>query len=239
MKATIPTLLVATCLLAPATAMAGIDRADIFHGSAGALFTLGGDLWTAPDPIVDGIPFGDTAGGLGLGGGVFFEARFIKWIGVEIGLLFEHDHQWYSIEVNGGIAEAKYHLRYMLVRLPLLFKGVFDTPSMRVSIGIGPEFVFSRNARTDVEDLKNNITNIDTLKRNFGAQQQNDINLLVAIGFAFKVKMFSIPFNIRYAFNGTQPDGYTERLDPDGAAQNIVASASHDLRLMVGLAYDF
>ena len=77
MKRSVPALIIVLILMVPATALAGISKEDIFHGSAGALFTIGGDLWTAPDPTADGVPFGDTAGGLGLGGGVFPMAALI------------------------------------------------------------------------------------------------------------------------------------------------------------------
>ena len=54
---------------------------DPFAASVGVLFTGGGALWTEPDfpsviePHVGGVPFHDLAGGYGIGGGLFFEAR--------------------------------------------------------------------------------------------------------------------------------------------------------------------
>jgi hypothetical protein len=239
MRRSIPLLLAAMTFSAPVRA--GIAKEDIFGGSVGALFTIGGDLWTEPDhPGVsfDGVPFGDTAGGLGVGGGVFFQARFIKYIGLEIGLLFEHDYQWYDIEYN-DVTDLRYHLRYTLVRIPILVQGVLDTPTVRVSLGIGPEIALSRGARTDVTLESGPAGDLESLKARFKARNQNDVMLAVALGFAFKVWKLSIPFDIRYAYNLTQPDGHEERLDMSPSSMSLVASHSMDLRLMAGVAYDF
>ncbi len=234
---------IAATLLCPLQARAAISRSDIFHGSAGALFTLGGDLWTEPDHpswfAMDGVPFGDTAGGLGVGGGFFFQARFVKWIGLEIGFLFEHDHQWYDIEYNGGAANLRYHIRYALVRIPILVQVVFNTPSMRIALGFGPEFAVSRNNRDDVTVESGAVPDVESIKRLFDTRTQNDVMICAAIGFSFKVWRFSIPFDIRYSYNATQPKGYEQRLGLTTATTGITASQSMDLRLMTGLAYDF
>lgn len=243
MKRILPVAMVTTVLLFCSAAQAGISRKDIFHGSAGGLFTLGGNLWTEPDHSstysMDGVPFGDTAGGLGVGGGFFFQARFIKWIGLEVDFLFEYDHQWYNIEYDGGVADVRYHMRYTLIRIPILLQVVFNTPSMRITLGLGPEFTVSRNNHDDVTVESGAVLNRDEIERLFNTRKQSDVNLCVALGFAFKVWKLSIPFNIRFAYNGTQPDDYLKRLELSGGSTEVVASQSMDLRLMTGLAYDF
>jgi len=241
MKQHMALVIFAVALLLPGLAQA---KLKIFEGSAGGLFVAGGNVWTKPDTpgniiLDDSIPFADTAGGYGVGGGLMFEARFIKFIGLELDVLFEHNDQWYSVEVNGGIAEAKFHLKYLNVRLPILLKAVIPTGIVRVSIGIGPEFVFSRKDRTEVEDLKNNILNIQQLRDQFHSKAQDDVYICTHLGFAFKVWKLSIPLNIRFSYNLTQPKNYEDRLGIEGLSETLTASETMDISLMLGLAYDF
>jgi hypothetical protein len=236
-------LLLAALLLAPQVA-AGKVPEPVFAGSGGALFTVGGDLWTEPDaPFnLDHVPFGDMSGGYGVGGGLFFEARFIKYIGLELDLLFEGNRMWYDIELSSGpsTAEFRFNLKYTAIRIPILVKGVFETESMRVSLGLGPEFVFTRGDRFEIEELSDWGADLTALENQYETVSQNDVFLCVAVGFAFKVKMLSIPLNIRYSHNFSQPDGYQDRMgDLMAAERRYTASHSMDLRIQLGLAYDF
>ena len=241
MKRYVTIILFGAALVLPGLAQA---KLKIFEGSAGGLFVAGGNVWTKPDTpgyivLDDSIPFADTAGGYGVGGGLMFEARFIKFIGLEFDVLFEHNDQWYSIEVNGGVAEAEFHIQYLNVRLPILVKAVIPTGIVRVSIGIGPEFVFSRKDRTEVKDKKNNITNIQELRDAFHSKEQDDVYICTHLGFAFTVWKLSIPLNIRFSYNLTQPKGYEKRLGIVGVSETLTASETMDISLMLGLAYDF
>jgi hypothetical protein len=244
-RARVAALATLSLLLAAPPAMAELP---IFQGSAGALFTAGGDLWTEPDfpsayePYVDGVPFHDMAGGYGLGGGLFFEARFIKFIGLELGLLFEANRMWYDIEytVGGFTAEMRYKMKYTAVRIPILVKGVFETRVMRVSLGLGPEIVLTRGDDGVVEELSDHGIDTSGYESLFGTKPQSDVFLCASIGFAFKVWKLSIPLNIRYSHNLTQPDGYKQRVgDVVAGDYDYTASQSMDLRLQLGLAYDF
>jgi hypothetical protein len=218
-------------------------KLKIFSGSAGVLITAGGDLWTKPEQsgsisLDDAVPFSDTAGGYGVGGGIFFEARFIRYLGLELDLLFEHNDQWYEVEVSGTNADVKFHLKYLDIRLPILVKAVIPTSAMRFSIGLGPELVFSRNARAEEERSG------AAFPGNFSTREQTDVFLCTAIGFAIKVWKLSIPLNLRFAYNTTQPKKAEKRLDYEisgGSISSInpTASQTMDLRLMIGLAYDF
>ncbi len=244
-------LLLASVLLAPAAARAG--KLPVFQGSAGALFTVGGDLWSDPDfpsrldPFVGGVPFHDMSGGYGVGGGVFFEARFIKYIGLELDLLFEGNRMWYDVDYTVTVpglgtvdGELRYNLKYTAIRMPVLVKGVFETKAMRVSLGLGPEFVFTRGDRFEIEELSDWGADLSALEDQYETVSQNDVFFCVAVGFAFKVKMLSIPLNIRYSYNLTQPDGYEDRIgDLEHGEHRYTASQSMDLRIMLGLAYDF
>lgn len=239
--------LLASLLLAPQVARAKVPQ-PVFGGSAGALFTAGGDLWSEPDfpshldPFIDGLPFHDMSGGYGIGGGVFFEARFIKYIALELDFLFEGNRMWYDVDytIGGYDAEIRYNLKYTVIRMPILVKGVLETSAMRVSIGLGPEFVFTRGDRFELEELSNWSADLSALEDQYESVSQNDVFLSVALGFAFKVKMLSIPLNIRYAYNLTQPDGYRDRVgDIETGERKYTASHSMDLHIMLGIAYDF
>ncbi len=243
----------ATAVLWASPARAGIKKADIFHGSAGAYFTVGGDLWTQPENRppgdVDSVPFGGTAGGWNLGGGLLFEARFIKYIGLEIDLLFDHHDDMYDIEYfvsSIKVGELRYHMRFMDVRLPILFKVVIDAPAMRFSLGLGPEMVWSRSTRMSIEVQDGQITDAQrqTILGLLRVKDQNDVFLCVELGFMFKVKMLSIPLKLRYAYNPGQPEDWDHRVNPtfvppNDWAVNLPGSQTMDLRIMLGLAYDF
>ena len=68
-------------------------------------------------------------------------------LGLEIDLIFEHNSMWYDIEYSDAsgrvIGNLRYKLKFGDVRIPILIKGVLDTGSTRISLGIGPEFVIS------------------------------------------------------------------------------------------------
>jgi len=218
----------------------------IFSGSAGVLITAGGNVWTEPESgyNLESFPFDDTAGGYGVGGGVFFEARFIRYLGLEIDILFEHNDMWYSIDYGHGAAELQYHIKYVNYRLPVLVKAVIPAGIMRFSIGIGPEFVFSRHSRTDIKETEGTVLNLDEIKSKFRSKGQNDVFICTAMGFAFRVWKFSIPLNIRFSYNVTQPKDFDDRMNPeiDGItlkSATLVASETMDISLMLGFAYDF
>jgi len=231
-------------------------KMKIFSASAGALVTGGGDIWTKPDQPADyvvtgAVPFNDTAGGYGVGGGVFFEARFIRFIGLEFDILFEYNKQWYNIDYNNGVAELKYSINYVNYRFPLLLKAVIPANIVRFSIEIGPEFVLSRHTGTDIEQTSGITISESTLKdikSRFKSSEQNDVYFSAGLGFAFKVWKLSIPLNIRFAYNLTQPKEFEKRISSEinctsqgCEIKSITCTASQtmDIHLMTGLAYDF
>ena len=237
---------------APDPAGAAIKKSDIFHGSAGAYFTVGGDLWTQPSDRPpgdwDAVPFGDTAGGWNLGGGLLFEARFVKHIGLEIDLLFDHHDDMYDIEYFVGsisVGELRYHMRFMDVRLPIIFKAVFETPAMRFSLGLGPEIVWSKHSRMSIETLDGQITDAQrqAILGLLDVKDQGDVFLCVELGFEFKVKMLSIPLKLRYSYNFGQPEDWDDRVNPTYVPPdwqvNLPGSQTMDLRILLGLQYDF
>lgn len=240
MKKTLVIIIFAVAVFLPGYAHA---LPKIFSGSAGVLITAGANVWTEPesDYHLGSVPFGDTAGGYGVGGGVFFEARFIKYLGLEIDILFEHNDMWYSIDYRHGAAELQYHIKYVNYRLPILVKAVIPAGIMRFSIGIGPEFVFSRHSRTDIKETKGTVLNLDEVKSTFRSKGQNDVFICTALGFAFKVWKFSIPLNLRFSYNVTQPKDSDDRMNPVivGNTLTLVASETMDISLMLGFAYDF
>ena len=239
MKRIIAPVVFCAVVLAPGLAHA---KLDIFSGSVGGLFVAGANVWTRPESDMavnlEDAPFGDTAGGYGIGGGLMLEARFIKFIGLELDLIIEHNDQWFNLEINGGMAEATFHLKYLNVRIPILVKAVIPFGIVRFSIGLGPEFVISRNDKTSIDQKRGAII-VDMSSR-----PQEDVALCAGMGFAFKVWKLSIPLNLRFSYNFGQPKAVSKRIRPDVsggtlASENLVASETMDVSLHLGLAYDF
>ena len=248
--------------LVPGTALAeekksedGSDRESFFSVVAGAKGGAGGNLWTesksVPGYLSNFAPFDGYAGGWSGGGGIFGEFRAVwGYVGLEFDLLFERNTMWTEIsnKVSGYTwSDAKWLMDWTNVRMPLLLKGYLPLGKARLTLAIGPEFVVGLDPDASVEytdlDPAVNKTDADNAlaawNGAFDAKKRSYTALTVGIGIAVKVWRLVITFDIRYAYNAGQPEDYLDRVDVKTNGGTFIASNSMDLRLLLGVGYQF
>lgn len=187
----------------------------------GAKGAVGGQYYTEPDGIDRGaVPFDDGAGGIGGGGGIFFETRFLgQHLGLEFDLLVESNKTWCNVN------DTDYVLRYTTMRLPILLKGHIVKDTSRIGFGLGPEFIPGLSAESEL----------------VGAVKRNDVALAWEFAMAFMVKKVAITFDVRFAYHFTFPKSWDERHSNTAASIWGSYEAGHtiDMHFLLGAAYQF
>ncbi len=206
-------------------------RADLLWDlRVGAKAAVTGNLWAAPD----GAPrlTGGDAGWqnhlmyVGGGGGLLLELHVLKFLGLELDVLYEKNA--FKESINGGLATI--YTRYDQVRLPVLVKGVLPLGFLELSLGVGPEFTFGTKAWLDT-------TNVGA---KLDAASVNDTFVDVDLGVTFTVWRLAIPISLRTAFNVTQPKEYLDRFESVSATGvTVKASETYQFALLAGVAYVF
>jgi hypothetical protein len=225
-------------------------KKPFFGASLGLKGSVGGNLLTSPDEAPSyTAPFDDGAGGLGGGGGLALEFRAL-WghLGLELDVLFEGNKNWCNIEFN-NVLKTDWIYHYRTVRLPLLLEGSVENSNVRGSLGIGPEFVVGTGTSTDIEITEGSNAQTDALvaewRDGFSAKAQTDTMLCIGVGLAFKGWKLDISPDLRYAYDLTQPKKFDDREtvtydeDVGYGAVSVVGSSTMDMRLLLGIAYDF
>lgn len=212
---------------------------DLLVGAKG---TVGGNVWTEPttnSSYIDiamasnDLGFSRTRGGYGVGGGLWLEARFVRFVALEVDLLYEQDRVWENDDFSG--AKAKFTAVAHNLRIPVLVKGVLPLPSVRIAFGLGPEFVVPLDTSGEESPDWPNI--------HFTAKGKT--STMLTFGFSF---VFSLPFNLvlpldlRAAKNLTQPSAYDDRVAASLANNVFTAEMTYqnswDFRLLLGLGYE-
>ncbi len=204
------------CLAVFLSFTASASAEPIVWLDVGAKGAIGGQYYTVPDDNVAGrvAPFYDGAGGIGGGGGMFFEVRALgQHLGLEFDLLFENSKTWCNVN------DTDYIMRYTTMRIPILLKGNIVQKTTRVGIGLGPEFIPGLSAKAEL---------VDVAKR-------NDVALAWEFASAFMVKKVAITFDVRFAYHFTFPKSWDERVS------NGTYEAGHtiDMHFLLGAAYVF
>jgi len=253
MIARIATTLVLASLLG-STAVAAQDAAPataadpFLELSLGAKGGGGGNLWTdPPNEPPYALMFDDDTGGWGAGGGLYTELRILwGYLGLEIDLLFETNTIWHEITWN-QVLETKWNLSWTSMRLPILLEGNLDSDLVRVSLGLGPEFVVGLGAETDLEvtDGEQYISAADlaNLRSAFTTEKQTDTYFTLGLGIAVKVWQLAISLDLRAGFNLTQPEDHDDRITYSFAGEeltglDVISSSSMDFRALLGVAWE-
>jgi hypothetical protein len=84
-------------------------------------------------------------GGLGVGGGLALDVRYLGIVGLELDLLFTND------EGTGEINGVEITLGQSAVHLPILFKLAVPSPLVKPNVFIGWEFVFVGDPKISAE----------------------------------------------------------------------------------------
>lgn len=235
------------------------DKAEEFESfmslSVGFKGSVGGNLWASSKNVPSWplVPFDGSAGGWAAGGGLAMEFRALwGYLGLEFDVLIERNTMWTEIthsmienSFETEWAKTKWFIDWTSVRLPLLLKAYAPIGWVRFTVAIGPEFVVGMGANAEFSYLEldddadavfvQEATEAGT--KNFHARVQTDTYLCVALGLLFELGSTVVNFDVRYAYNFTQPRDYEDRAGVDENGAHFVASASMDLRLMLGLSY--
>ncbi len=211
---------------------------------------VGGNYLSMPDKDfdADGLPFNDGGGGLAGGGGVAFEARFLKQhLGLEIDFLADVNRTWCNIDhsINDyDIASLNYIMRYTSLRIPILAKAGFVSKKTRGYLGIGPEFILGLGASKDVEvtDGYPGDSLLQFYKDGFNVSKRNDVALAWELAFAFAIKKVDVTLDFRFAYHATYPKTYQDRAHPPQSGVgpvDVEAGHSIDMHILLGAAYNF
>jgi hypothetical protein len=225
-------------------------RADfLWELRVGAKGSFTGNLFYEPENARPGteIIWGDTQFYIGGGGGLFVELNLLKFIGLEVDVLYEANALTFKEDFGGF--EYDYNTRYKQIRIPVLVKGVLPMGNVELSLGVGPEFVVGLDASVDF-DYHTALTPAQkqeadrVLNALYDAEKASDTFLDVDFGVNIKVWKLVIPISLRVGFNLTQPTDHEDRVDLTIVGTSITnakvkAIESYHFTLMAGVGYVF
>ena len=233
-RLTAAALCLSLCLLAAPRS----SEAGILDWSVGVKGAGGVEIWTSPTDVPFGIPpfFHEERAGWSAGAGIYGELRILKFLAIEIDLLFIHqvlmeDTTHYSAR---GSAKTEEEVRWTTLRIPILVKGVLPLGIVRLWVGIGPEFTVTLDSSASIK-LPKGVTTGYSLK----AREVNDIYLTTALGIVISVGPIAIPIELRFGYNLQKPDRYADLVSAAGTRVSIRAANSMEARLLVGVGYEF
>lgn len=255
--------LLASLGLLAAVLVACPTRAD---ASWGGVFDLefglkgmgGYDHWTKPDDgpyevLHQDVAFSNDRGGYGAGGGLYIQMRFFKYLGLEIDFLFEDDLLW-EHPLDGY--DWKTTARRVNMRLPILVQAVLPTRTVRIAVGIGPEFVIPLKTWAEQSSVDELPVALRDFK--FGADAKTTTRLTFGLNIAIKLwRGITLPLDLRASYDPAQPDAWTDRVSvPASCAAGQWSACGRDVydpaigykvhqrndwdfRLLLGLGFDF
>ncbi|NOZ00461.1 MAG: hypothetical protein GXP54_01045 [Deltaproteobacteria bacterium] len=239
-----------TVVAAAAVLMSWTSLADakIVEVSVGAKATVGGNIWTEPSNTPPGMDIGFTRlrGGVGAGGGIYAEVRFIKYIGLELDMFIEWNRIWEDQTWYGWWGSVKTTTKPTTVdlRIPLLVKGVLPLKGVRLGVVVGPEFVIPLRTMADI-DVPAGAT--------FDFHVESHFRTLVTFGINIVVELplgIELPIDFRASYNPMQPSAWGDRVEftnkgkpvklgQQADGMTVRYENSWDARMLIGLGYEF
>jgi hypothetical protein len=245
------------CFLAVSVAgllHAASASAQLVDTSAGVKGFLGGNVYSTPSnpPLKatgvaeDGLGFTANGGGFGWGGGVYVEARLIKFIGLEIDGIYDKSQLYRDVTYN-NVVKVREKVTSTNLRIPLLAKGILPVPFGRLSIFLGPEFIVPLSASASNEITTGEqllaANNAAEVKAAIKAKTAGSTMLTMGLGLTIELPAsLELPIELRASKNMSQPDNWNERVvDVTSQPQSyrVIAQNSWDFRLGLGLGYKF
>ena len=234
--------LTATLLLATAPSSASAFMPEF---SAGLKLCGGANLWTEPtDAPGTGLGFRGETAGYGIGGGAYAEVRPIRFIGLELGLFYEQNKLWRNVDISGGIITVKEEVSANVLRVPVLVKAILPLGIVRLTAGIGPEFVLpqSTDGSHDVDSPSNIIGSVQTTIQ---TESKSSTMLAMDLGVVIQIGDFlEIPVSLRGARNLSQDEAWADRVNASISGNtmtsySVAVQNSWDFRLTAGVGYVF
>jgi hypothetical protein len=222
---------------------AGVARADVVSATVGAKAFAGGNLWTTPSNIpggYDGIGFAGNGGGVGYGGGLYVEGRVLRFVGAEVGITYDSSVLERNVTITGTGSKITEKITTPSWRLPLLVKVILPLSPGRLSLGIGPEFVFAGTSSPSLSVTSGPGTG--TSSNALSASTTNSTMLTTDLGFTLELPFgLELPIDLRASKNLSQQSDWEQRVSVSTAngTYSVNAQNSWDFRLSVGLGYRF
>lgn len=224
---------------------AGSASADIADLSLGAKGFAGGSVFTTPTNIpanYGGLGFAGNAGGFSYGGGLYFEARFIKFVGLELDLVYDKSSIHRKVTYN-DVADINERVDITSLRVPILAKGSLPTPFGRLFVLAGLEMVQSQSADPSIDITRGEslIANPAEVKTFIHAKKSNWTNFVAGLGLTIDLPAsLELPIELRAAKNLGQASDWKDRVEfTSSSSYTVDAQTSWDFRLGVGLGYQF
>jgi hypothetical protein len=222
-----------------------LSASALFDFSVGVKGGGGVEVWSEPSaqPLwVNTLPlYNDTRVGWSYGGGIFAEVRFLRFLGLEVDLLFFRQVLTETTTWNRGAGKTEERIEWTSLRIPILVKGVLPLGPVRLWLGVGPEFSIGLKADAEMKVIRGVTGDLPT----FTARTVTDTYLALALGINIAVGPLSIPIDLRWSYNTSQPEAYDDRIVATiDDRRRLVgvrmrAASNMDARLLVGLAYEF
>jgi hypothetical protein len=226
-------------LLVPLAARA----ASLWDLRAGAKGAFTGNIFTEPGNASFANGLWDTSEAwLGGGGGVFVEVRFLRFLGLELDLLYEANSFLGHVKTN-GVKTHDLVTRFTQLRVPILVKGVLPLGLVDLSLGLGPEFVTGLSAGAGAENTTQYVSQAakEAFDARVGAHKTSATMLAVDLGVAISLGRLSIPISLRGSFNLGQPGDWLDRVEVDTSKGTVTVQGIESIQvaLLAGLAYVF
>lgn len=254
MKQALKTLTILTTLAMAVSLAPTHARADLLWDlRAGVKGGFTGTVWMAPDEAPGDVSvfWGDTQAYFGGGGGAYIELILMKFIGLELDVLYEKNALSFDQKINGFA--YTYKTNFNQLRIPVLLKGTLPLGLVEVSLGLGPEFVMGQSAEVEVSN-RTSIANAAVgaaygeLKDIYSAEAASATFLTGDLGLNLKLWKLVVPISLRAGKNLSQSANYEERVSFEWAggeytsavtSATVKAIESWHFALMVGIGYVF
>jgi hypothetical protein len=222
------------------------EHSWIFSGSAGLKGLVGGNMWSKPSGAPgDDLGFKASGGGFGWGMGAYAEFRFVKFVGLEIDLLYDTSTLFRNVTYN-GVVKIRERLDMTSLRVPLLVKGIIPVPFGRIGVFVGPEFVIPQSAKgkneiTSGREYLRDPTSPEQVENGLNAIKTSSTMLTAGFGATIELPVnLELPIEMRASKNMSQEDAWTRRVTQNGPANfDVKAQSTYEFRLTIGLGYKY
>lgn len=194
--------------------------------------------------------------GPGGGMGLLIEGRFWRYLGLELGLVYDVLQlskettvaEEYTGEPQRVSTSYRPRLRSTVLRVPLLVKVVVPAGPLRFSLGAGPELALGLQTTADIEVATPGYrltgaaadelaARTATLRQQLKGEAVNQVFFTSALGLAIRAGRLSIPLELRAGYDPTERDNFVNYWTL-GAGGTQQGDHTLDLRVFIGLCYD-
>jgi hypothetical protein len=223
----------------PADRLTRDPISDIVRFTIGIRGGGGGEVWLKPrggglcedgtvGDLCDWPMFSGVRGGWSGGAGLFVNAIFFEYVGIELGLrVMEHHLLEYvdwayeeldpvSASVVRTEAQTAEEVVWQALHIPVLLKVYVPAETFRFTLGFGVDFGVTVGSKTSFETIGGTLAGPRTQFEELVADAVDSIYLLGTAGFEFLVgDGFFIPLELGVAYNVSQSSAYEERVSFD------------------------